>query len=74
MIERNRKNMLEKKYPVLFSRKEECCGCTACFAVCSKKAIEMIEDEEGFLYPNVDNELCVKCYVCLSVCPMKDKN
>ena len=63
--------MSEKEYPVLFDRKEECCGCTACFAICPKEAIKMIEDVEGFLYPNLNNALCVKCYLCLSVCPMK---
>ncbi|MCD7884746.1 MAG: 4Fe-4S binding protein [Lachnospiraceae bacterium] len=27
--------------------------------------------EEGFLYPVVDSEKCVRCYKCLSVCPIK---
>lgn len=55
----------------LYYRKEECCGCTACYAICSKKAIVMIEDDEGFEYPEIDNNKCVHCYMCLKVCPMK---
>ena len=31
--------------------KTNCCGCTACMNICPKKAISMIEDKEGFLYP-----------------------
>lgn len=37
-----------KEVPVLYKRKEECCGCTACYAICPKEAISMVEDEEGF--------------------------
>ena len=35
-----------KPIPVLYRRKEECCGCTACYANCPKEAICMIQDEE----------------------------
>lgn len=59
--------------PVLFKRKEECCGCTACYAVCLKKAIYMEEDEEGFEYPHIDANKCVRCYMCQTVCPIKTK-
>ena len=43
-----------KELPVLYKRKEECCGCTACYAICPKEAISMVEDEEGFEYPQID--------------------
>lgn len=33
-----------KEAPVLYKRKEECCGCTACYAICPKEAISMVED------------------------------
>ena len=52
--------------------KEECCGCTACYAICSRDAIVMQSDEEGFEYPMVDRDKCVGCGKCLKVCPMKD--
>lgn len=62
---------MEKDFPVLYKEKQECCGCTACYAVCPKEAITMQPDEEGFLYPAVDKEKCVKCYACLKVCVFK---
>lgn len=49
--------------------KQKCCGCHACFSVCSRQAIQMREDEEGFLYPHVDSDLCVNCGRCLQSCP-----
>ena len=33
-----------KELPILYKRKEECCGCTACYAICPKEAISMVED------------------------------
>ena len=50
--------------------KEECCGCTACKNICPVNAIEMQEDEEGFLYPIVNEEKCIKCGLCKKVCPV----
>lgn len=49
--------------------KSKCCGCTACQSVCPKMCIEMIPDEEGFLYPKVDQRKCVNCGACERVCP-----
>lgn len=54
--------------------KSECCGCTACKSVCPKNAIEMQEDEEGFLYPVINKEKCVNCGLCKKVCPILNKN
>ena len=62
---------MEKSLPILYKRKEECCGCTACYAICPKEAISMTEDEEGFLYPTVNSEKCIRCYKSLSVCVFK---
>lgn len=53
--------------------KAKCSGCTACKSSCPKDAIEMIEDEEGFLYPKVDKEKCVNCGLCDRVCPILNK-
>lgn len=45
-------------------------------AVCAKKAIIMKNCEEtGFLYPNINFDLCVDCNQCKNVCPvLKEKN
>lgn len=60
-----------KEKPVLYKDKKECCGCAACFSVCPRKAISMIEDEEGFEYPAIDESKCISCYLCIKVCPFK---
>lgn len=48
-----------------------CCGCSACYAVCPKRAISMRENEEGFLYPQIDDERCIACKRCIAVCPLR---
>lgn len=47
----------------------KCCGCGACYQICPKKCIQMIENERGFLIPNVDDLTCIECGACLKVCP-----
>ena len=47
-----------------------CCGCGACKSICPQNAIEMIENEEGFLYPEINNEKCVNCGLCKKSCPV----
>ena len=51
--------------------KAACCGCGACANACPKKCIEMKSDNEGFLYPQVDEKNCVDCGLCEKVCPVK---
>lgn len=53
--------------------KSKCVGCGACFQICSHKALSMQSDEEGFLYPVVENPLeCVNCGLCERVCPISN--
>lgn len=63
----------DRSFPVLYEHKEHCCGCTACYAICPKQAISMVEDEEGFEYPYIDVRSCVRCYMCMKVCPIKSR-
>lgn len=63
--------MQKSTCPVLFKKKEECCGCSACYAICPKQAIMMKSDVEGFLYPSIDEKKCIRCYQCEQVCPLK---
>ena len=56
--------------PILFETKEDCCGCTACYSICPVHAIQMIEDDEGFEYPVISQELCIGCKRCVQVCPI----
>ena len=48
----------------------KCCGCTSCVQSCCKKCITLKEDGEGFLYPQVDESICIDCGLCVKVCPI----
>ena len=50
--------------------KKKCCGCSACVQRCPKQCISLTEDEEGFLYPYVNEESCVECGLCEKICPI----
>lgn len=50
------------------TNKYNCCGCSACVQVCPKQCITFDEDEQGFRYPQVNQELCVDCKLCENVC------
>ena len=50
--------------------KKNCCGCSACVQRCPKQCIRLEEDAEGFLYPKVDEDACIKCGLCEKVCPI----
>lgn len=62
-----------KNLPELYTKREECCGCAACYSICPVNAIRMDADVEGFLYPAIDAEKCIKCYKCMSVCVFKNR-
>lgn len=47
-----------------------CTGCEACANCCPVAAIQMIADEEGFLYPRIDTEKCIQCGLCHRICPV----
>lgn len=48
--------------------KKDCNGCGVCELKCPKKSITMIEDNEGFLYPLINEETCIKCGICEREC------
>ena len=50
--------------------KEYCTGCGACAMVCSMKAIQMKPDKDGFLYPDINQTMCVNCRKCDDACPV----
>lgn len=57
----------------LFDTKSDCCGCAVCESVCAKKAISMQMDENGFVYPVIDEARCVNCNMCVKVCPLNNE-
>ena len=52
----------------LFENKEDCFGCMACVAVCPQDAIDIIRDEQGFDYPQINREKCINCGLCKKAC------
>lgn len=50
--------------------KNKCTGCLACYNICPKSAISLIEDKEGFKYPVIDQNKCINCGLCKKVCPV----
>lgn len=56
----------------LYQAKNTCCGCELCAQLCPKSLIKMEEDEEGFLYPVVEDDTdCIECKRCVTACPAK---
>ena len=49
--------------------KSMCTGCSACCDACPQNAISMEYDEEGFLFPHINKELCCECGLCQKTCP-----
>jgi ferredoxin len=46
-----------------------CSGCGSCELVCKNRAIKIILNDKGFYESVVDNNLCLYCKECRSVCP-----
>lgn len=59
--------------PILASSKE-CTGCGACAASCSRGALLMSFDKNGFLVPKVDTSKCIGCGLCEKRCPIINEN
>ena len=55
-----------------FENNALCNGCGCCFNICPQNAIKMQQNEQGFLYPEVDESICVNCGLCLEKCPLNN--
>ena len=56
----------------LFERKKDCCGCAACMNICPKGAITMKTDQDGFVFPEINKDLCIECGLCNKVCAFQN--
>lgn len=62
-MEVNPSEVIEESY-------SNCVGCGVCSNICPKRAIVMKKNIEGFLYPKILEDLCIKCNMCRKVCPV----
>ena len=53
---------------ITITDKHNCCGCSACSSICPKHCITMQADNDGFLYPKVNEADCIDCGLCEKVC------
>lgn len=51
--------------------KSKCSGCLACREICPVSAIDVIKDEEGFQYPQINENRCIQCGKCYKLCAVK---
>lgn len=51
-----------------------CSGCTACANACPFNAIKMVQNEEGFFEPKINNDKCNNCGICAKKCPQLNNN
>lgn len=51
-----------------YKNKKDCNGCGICTIGCPTNAIKMVEDNEGFFYPQIDEEKCINCGKCKNIC------
>lgn len=50
---------------------EECTGCRVCEKLCPKDCITFEREADGFLYPHIDETVCIKCSKCVRVCHLR---
>ena len=49
--------------------KLDCVGCKACGDICPVNAITYEIDNEGFWFPTINSDACIKCGLCERACP-----
>lgn len=54
----------------MLASENECTGCSVCSVNCPQNCIKMIEDEQGFYYPHIDESSCIHCGRCEKICPV----
>lgn len=62
------KNRKFRSY-IFTGEKDKCSGCGACVQICTKEALSMQSDEEGFLFPVLNKDKCINCGLCDIRCP-----
>lgn len=60
----------------LYKTEADCCGCSACEAICPQHNIVMRPNKDGgYMYPvYLGDKNCINCNLCIKVCPLKRSN
>lgn len=64
---------LDDKKNVSEVKKDMCSGCGKCMGICPRHCIQMVEDDEGFIYPVIELAQCTSCGSCLKYCPIQQR-
>ena len=54
--------------------KMKCTQCMACVITCPKGCIKMVDAEQGFAIPQIDESVCVECGACMHACHQLENN
>lgn len=54
----------------LLANKKECTGCLACIDACKKDAISFKTENDGHIYIEINESLCIGCKACENICPI----
>lgn len=52
---------------------KKCTACAACYNACAKNAVKFICDEFAVKHAYIDENLCVDCGLCKTVCPVNNR-
>ena len=50
-----------------------CAGCGLCATICPTSAICLETDDEGFLQPVLDEQICIRCGLCFEKCILQNE-
>lgn len=52
---------------------KQCCNCGCCKEICPKNAISLIENNVGEIVPEINDDLCIECGICVKKCIVNNK-
>ena len=53
----------------VYREEKNCSGCGYCVHICTKKAISLKENTDGYIFPVINQDQCINCGICRKTCP-----